>query len=450
MFPNQRYFAFLLVPSALALPAAQAQSNYISSCGPDWMAINDVKTNHGTVQRVGYNTAVDSFCNKAGGVSVGAGAYTSMATRVWLDYGSNPETTGLNGWVYFEIHNKQSSTHLVNAESCKQYLKKLSENTSGNSCYGPGNKDTKGGTWQVGSDAVSYHALANKFPPNSDSVDKIVTQTGAISALGDGGKGNTLDPFPTYAFNDVTPFACHSHNDYTRDKALYSALSAGCISVEADIWVHSTKLVVGHTDSGSNGQTFVNLYVNPLKKLIDERKAVFPTKPDQPLSLLIDFKNSGSDADKAWDQLVADLQPLRDAGYLSHYDGSFKQGLVTIVATGNAIKDLSSSAPSPIAKALSDATNPQHAIFVDAVIHKDMSRFDSSNAYYASAKWSDAVPKGLPISGDSKTKLDEAHSKGFKVRYWDIPGKDSWQQIVDSGVDRLNVDDLQYIAGLDW
>ena len=103
-----------------------------------------------------------------------------------------------------------------------------------------------------------------------------------------------------------------------------------------------------------------------------------------------------------------------------------------------------------IAKALSDATNPQRAIFVDAVINKDMSHFDTSNAYYASAEWSTAVPNGLPISGAAKTKLDEAHAKGFEVRYWDIPGKDSWQQIVDSGVDRLNVDDLQYVAGLDW
>lgn len=77
------------------------------------MAIDNVKTNQGTVQRVGYNFAADAFCDKANGVEVAAGAYTSMATRVWLDYGGNPETTGLNGWVYFEIHNKQSGPHFV-------------------------------------------------------------------------------------------------------------------------------------------------------------------------------------------------------------------------------------------------------------------------------------------------------------------------------------------------
>lgn len=215
--------------------------------------------------------------------------------------------------------------------------------------------------------------------------------------------------------------------------------------MEADIWIHDTKLVVGHTDPGSNGPTFVNLYVNPLKALLDQRKAIFPAKPTQSLSLLVDFKNSGAGAQKSWDQLVAELKPLRDAGYLSYYDGSFRQGLITVVATGNAIKDSATSAPSPI-----DAVNPQNAIFVDAVIHKDMTHFDTSNAYFASAKWSDAVPNGLPISGFAKTKLDEAHAKGFKVRYWEIPGKDSWQRIIDAGVDLLNVDDIQYVAGLVW
>ncbi|KAF1968969.1 hypothetical protein BU23DRAFT_513738 [Bimuria novae-zelandiae CBS 107.79] len=448
---SKLFVASFLVSSALALPAAQAKSDYISSCGPDWMAINDVKTNHGSVQRIGYNTAVDSFCDKANGVSVGASAYTSMATRIWLDYGSNPETTGLNGWVYFEIHNKQSSAHIVEAASCKSYLKKLSADTNGNSCYGPSNKDTKGGTYQVGADAISYHALANKFPPSADSVDKIVTQSTAISVLDSGGKGNTLKPFPTYAFTDVVPFACHSHNDYTRDRALYSALSAGCISVEADIWLHSNKLVVGHTDPGSNGQTFVDLYVTPLKSLVDAQKAIFPAHPSQGISLLIDFKNTGGDVDKAWDQLVRDLEPLRSAGYLSRWDsGSFKQGLITIIASGNAIKDASTPAPSPIASALSESTNPQRAIFVDAVINKDMTNFSASNAYFASAKWSDAVPNGLPISGNARVKLDEAHAKGFKVRYWEGPGREGWQALVDEGVDRVNVDELEFVAGVEW
>jgi len=80
------------------------------------MPVNDVSTNHGQIGRVGYNSAVDNFCGKAGGQKVGGKKYLSMATRVWLDYGGNPETTGINGYVYFEIHNKRDSDHDVNSK----------------------------------------------------------------------------------------------------------------------------------------------------------------------------------------------------------------------------------------------------------------------------------------------------------------------------------------------
>ena len=269
----------------------------------------------------------------------------------------------------------------------------------------------------MGSDDVSYHALADKVPPTFDSLDKTVVLDGEIVPLGDGGLGNTLVPFPDYTFNDIVPVGCHSHNDYERDTALYSALSAGCIGVEADIYPHGDKLVVGHEDPGEGGQTIQDLYLNPIKALIDARKAVFPAKPDQGLYLLVDFKGNG---DETWDLLVKALEPLRTAGYLSHYDGEFKQGLVTVIASGNAIKD--GDVPEPIGKATDDAANPNRALFVDARVNKDMSKFDASNAFYASANFKDAVQgSGDAISGDNLQKMKDqikaAHDKSFKVRY---------------------------------
>lgn len=232
------------------------------------------------------------------------------------------------------------------------------------------------------------------------------------------GKGQTLDPFPTYAFDDITPVRCHSHNDYERTKALYSALSAGCISVEADIFPHGDKLVVGHSDPGSNGPTLQALYLDPIKKMLDEHGTMFPAKPEQSLSLLIDFK---SRADETWDLLVKALAPLRDAGYLSHWNGTgFKEGKVTVTATGNAIID--GSVPAPIAKANDDVANPNRAVFVDARINKDMSKFDVSNTYLASAHFSDAVQGGRQANtgfnlGKFRDQVKAAHEKGFKARY---------------------------------
>ncbi|KAF2021696.1 hypothetical protein BU24DRAFT_457653 [Aaosphaeria arxii CBS 175.79] len=422
-------------------------ADYISSCGPAWMATTDIKSNAGQLARVGFNSAVDLFCDKAGGHTVGPQKYLSLATRVWLNSG-NPQTSGLNGYVYFEIHNKREMNHIVTSQSCKDYLKKLS--VEGSKCYGKDNKDTKGGTWQVGKDDVSYHAIANKIPPTFDAVDKIIVLDGELQPLGNGGLGRTLVPFPTFSFNDITPIRCHSHNDYTRDTALYSALSAGCIGVEVDIWPQGDKLVVGHEDPGTNGPTIQNLYINPIKKLIDERGAVFPAKPGQGLFVLVDFK---SNADQTWDLLVKALEPLQSAGYLSTWNGGFKQGLVTVIGSGNAIID--GNVPTPIAKALNVATNPGRSIFVDARVHKDMANFDASNTFYTSASFKDAVQLGTgTISGSNlqkmRNQIKAGHEKGFAVRYWDIPSQSQWQQLVDEGVDRLNVDDLFAVASVNW
>jgi hypothetical protein len=303
-------------------------------------------------------------------------------------------------------------------------LKKLSSADS--KCYGPSHIDTKGGTYQVSSSSISYHALANKVPTPLDSEYKTIITDTAIAPLGNGGKGNTLYPFPTTVFTDIAPVNCHSHNDYTRDVSLFSALSAGCLSIEVDIYPHGEKLVVGHTDPGSNGPTIQDLYLNPIKALIDANRAVFPAKPSQGLYLLVDFK---SDGDQTWDLLVKALEPLRSAGYLSSYDGEFKQALVTVIGSGNAIKD--GDVPEPIAKVNDVNANPGRALFVDARLGKDLARFDNSNAVYASASFKDAVQSaGGAISGASLQKMRDqikaAHEKGFKVQYCKLIGIILW------------------------
>ena len=47
---------------------------------------------------------------------------------------------------------------------------------------------------------------------------------------------------------DIVPKKCHSHNDYWRPVPLYSALAAGCTSVEADVWLaENGELLVSHS-----------------------------------------------------------------------------------------------------------------------------------------------------------------------------------------------------------
>ena len=77
------------------------------------MPIDDISTNHGQITRRGFNSAVDFFCDKAHGQTLGGKLYLSLATRVFINFGKDPRTYGINGYVYFEIHNKLKEEHMI-------------------------------------------------------------------------------------------------------------------------------------------------------------------------------------------------------------------------------------------------------------------------------------------------------------------------------------------------
>lgn len=88
--------------------------------------------------------------------------------------------------------------------------------------------------------------------------------------------GEDLAHYPTDATKDILPIPCHSHNDYWRRVPLFDAIHAGCISVEADVWLFedSDKLYVGHgTSSLTQDRTLASLYVDPLVELLDKMYA---------------------------------------------------------------------------------------------------------------------------------------------------------------------------------
>ncbi|OQD76282.1 hypothetical protein PENANT_c128G07067 [Penicillium antarcticum] len=131
------------------------KSNYISSCGKNWMPIADDKSK----SHSGYQSAVEQYCyhvtHSQDGLSTVIGAGQKHAAIVKSGYYLKGDIPAA---VDFEIHNKmKDGDHVPNQTDCETYLMKMADSSS--SCYGSNNKDTKGGTWQIGSDDVSYHAL---------------------------------------------------------------------------------------------------------------------------------------------------------------------------------------------------------------------------------------------------------------------------------------------------
>ncbi|KAI1878932.1 hypothetical protein JX265_003109 [Neoarthrinium moseri] len=152
-------------------------NDYVSSCGSEWVSVGDFVNGR---YWLGYSSAVDAFCTHittdydGEAAVIGPKAYAGTTIRtndlgdqIGLSGGKNPtdkNTQVLPGHIEFEIHNKQDTgDHTPDLANCKLYLKKMADpNANGKNCYGKNNKDSKGGTWQIGNDKISYHALPGK------------------------------------------------------------------------------------------------------------------------------------------------------------------------------------------------------------------------------------------------------------------------------------------------
>jgi hypothetical protein len=245
---------------------------------------------------------------------------------------------------------------------------------------------------------------------------------------------------------------------------LYSALAAGCTSVEADVWLtEDRELLVSHSwKTTTRPRTLKNLYLDPLTWIFTQRNVsqaseltrevgVFDADSDATVVLLIDFKNDGY---AIWPVLQAQLQPLRDRKWLTYYDGkTMYQGPLTVVGTGNI----------PLELVQSSLTN--RVVFFDAPllsVSAGNTNFNSTNSYYASASLNDAIGKiwfnrlSAEQERNLKTQIGMVQEIGLQSRYWDTPGwpislRDMvWFKLTELGVGMLNVDDLVSATKWNW
>ena len=330
-----------------------------------------------------------------------------------------------------------------------------------------------------------------------------------------GQPGDGLANYPTDATRDVLPIPCHSHNDYWRRVPLFDGLHAGCTGTEADVWLFDEELYVGHNVASlTKNRTFQNLYVNPLRDLLDRMNpksefghvsghGVFDVDPSQTLLLLVDFKTDGAET---WPYVLKQLEPLREKDYLSYYeDGKLHRRAVTVVGTGNTPFDrVQHSEPrreiffdAPLAKMWEQPPNPTRpsdpmhvrdnelsygkAMAVDSnadggdyqggqgstglpnlTSEEAMRLFNTTNSYYASTSFSQSIgfvwrghlsPRQMELL---RGQIRGAKRLGLKARYWDTPSwpvalrNHIWHVLVKEGADVLNVDDLHAASVGQW
>lgn len=288
-------------------------------------------------------------------------------------------------------------------------------------------------------------------------------------------KASNVTLYPNFSSRDIVPIPCHSHNDYWRQVPLYDALAAGCIGVEADVWLKDNDLYVGHSENSlTPARTLHSLYIDPLVQILTHQNraptisnltntasstkqyGIFDSDPSLSLTLLIDMKTNGTDTFPA---VNAQLDPLRSRGWLTYYNGSaVVPGLITVVGTGNTPFDLLT------------ANTTYRDIFFDAPLDQlwgenapnNATAYTAENSYYASVSFDVAI--GKPWLGQLlpdqvrqiRGQVAMAKDRGLVSRYWDTPSwpvgtrENVWDVLEKEGVGMLNVDDLEAASKRKW
>jgi len=334
--------------------------------------------------------------------------------------------------------------------------------------------------------------LAAFFP---DEIESIIESWGSP-----GQPSRGLSHWPTDFTGDIQPVACHSHNDYWRKVPLYDAINAGCISVEADVWLYNDELYVGHsTYALTKNRTLHSLYLNPLLDILEKQNpttqfyrpdphsppnGVFDTAPYQTLVLLIDFKTQG---DLLWPVVSSQLEPLRERGYLTHFNGTAViEGPLTVVGSGNTpfdlltsnttyrdiffdaplgrMADLAATLTRSIARSAETTPNTNQGQGHSGNAPTNVSLYTPANSYYASVSFSHSIGQLFPLRSRLtapqlaliRSQIAGAHHQGLKVRYWGIPSwpiglrNHIWHVLWREGADVLSVDDLHAATTQDW
>ena len=253
-----------------------------------------------------------------------------------------------------------------------------------------------------------------------DEIHRILGSWGRPGHIGAG-----LSSWPTDFTRDILPKPCHSHNDYWRTVPLFSAIEAGCIGVEADVWLFNEELYVGHSVASlTPNRTLNSLYINPLLDILSGQNpkrtlipnedphlhGVFDTTPEQSLIFLIDFKTAG---DALWPYVQSAMEPLRAKSYLTHTDGSeIIPGPITVVGTGN----------TPFSLVDSDDSNPHRDIFFDAPLDN---MYEGPNLYLPGVEDPTKDPSSEPLRGVASSEVGSPTADGSDTKLGKIDKRQS-------------------------
>ena len=227
------------------------------------------------------------------------------------------------------------------------------------------------------------------------------------------------------------PVLIHSHNDYCRRAPFWQAYAQGVYSIEADVFLHDGKLLVGHdVEDLSPDMTFESLYVEPIVTLFKRNGGRAWKDSDEQLQLMVELKSATEPTLQAVTALLG--------RYPEVFDPTVNPEAVRIAVTGRV------PAPADFGK------YPAYVRF-DGNWEVDYTPAQLERIALVSADFKDYSQwngKGsiIPVERVKLEKIiDRAHGWGKPVRFWGAPeGTTVYYTFYDMGIDYINTDHPKY------
>jgi hypothetical protein len=234
--------------------------------------------------------------------------------------------------------------------------------------------------------------------------------------------------------NEIIPHA-HSHNDYLKAKPLWVALKYGCASIEIDVFAHEGELKVAHVGVGLNKKKTINeLYLNPLFAYLEDEEWIYT---DQPLVLMIDFKNDS----KLCLPLLMEAIKTNKQYFTYNYQGQVKEAPLQLVISG---KRFTYSAISHLDSVF---------VFLDGGIHECNKDFPpdlvarGSSSYGSVFSWRGKGEMSVKEEQLLKDLVKLSIECQTPLRFYAMPAKSKiWEKFLDAGVYWINIDNAKKFA----
>jgi len=229
----------------------------------------------------------------------------------------------------------------------------------------------------------------------------------------------------------------HAHNDYAHTRPLFDALDAHFGSIEADVFLVDGKLLVAHERKALTPEkTLEALYLEPLRARI-KSNAGSVYGDGVGVTLLIDVKTEAGTTYAALHRVLAGYAQI----VTCYENGGVKPGAITVIISGNRARAAMEQAAVRYAAMdgrLGDLEAPLSAPSLIPLVSDTWAKLSSWRG-------DGALPEA--DREKIKTRVQQAHAQGRRLRLWAAPDTPAAWEILDAcGVDLINTDQLKELA----